>query len=30
VGYGESELIVDPEVTPEDKARNRRIEFRAT
>jgi outer membrane protein OmpA-like peptidoglycan-associated protein len=30
VGYGESDLIVDPEVTPEDKARNRRIEFRAT
>jgi outer membrane protein OmpA-like peptidoglycan-associated protein len=30
VGYGETELIVDPEVTPEDKARNRRIEFRAT
>jgi OOP family OmpA-OmpF porin len=30
VGYGETRLVVDPEVTPEDKARNRRIEFRAT
>lgn len=30
VGYGESQLIVEPEVTPEDKARNRRIEFRST
>lgn len=26
-GRGESELLVDPEVTPEDKQRNRRIEW---
>ena len=27
VGFGETEVKVDPEVTPEDKAQNRRIEF---
>ncbi len=26
-GRGESDLLVDPEVTPEDKQRNRRIEW---
>lgn len=30
VGLGETRLRVDPEVTPEDKAANRRIEFRVT
>ncbi|MGH1491115.1 MAG: OmpA family protein [Acidimicrobiales bacterium] len=28
VGLGETELLVDPELTPEDKQRNRRIEWR--
>lgn len=28
VGFGETQLAVDPEVTPEDKQANRRIEFR--
>ncbi len=27
LGYGETSLKVDPEITPEDKAMNRRIEF---
>ena len=26
-GYGETELIVDPERSPEDKEKNRRVEF---
>ncbi|MCB0996872.1 MAG: fasciclin domain-containing protein [Acidimicrobiales bacterium] len=30
VGYGETRPRIDPEVTPEDKAANRRIEFRVT
>lgn len=27
VGYGETQLLIDPDLTPEDKQQNRRIEF---